>query len=277
MTNYIFSQSIVSCNQTIESLNGTNITINQSYPSGSISGCYTSVPFVTNNSAVAVINNSSYTITFTPAIQHVDFEMIGVSSDSNDTFTIIVNGVDPTTDSNTHLTTNCNEGNPVFDNSSSIIQSHDTGIRINGNQITLAQNGNTYSEGGGTVSVKNEVIGISSVSLTFTETGSSIFPPDSAAFEIWLKQALSITNYQNNLFQIYPNPTTNYTYINLPNTVSKVKTEIFSLTGKRIYTNTHTNIQGQIKLNTSSLPNGIYFLKTTTNLGVGLKKLIKQS
>ncbi|MFD0963425.1 T9SS type A sorting domain-containing protein [Pseudofulvibacter geojedonensis] len=277
-TNYVFSQSVINCNQTSETLNGSHIAINQSYPNGSVSGCYTNIPFVTNSSAVAFVNNSSYTIAFTPPIQQVDFEMIGISSDSNDTFTINVNGINPTTDSNTYLTTNSSEGNPVFDNSSNIIQSHDTGIQVTDNLIRLAQNtNNTYSEGGGTLSVKNEITGISSVSFTFTETGSSIFPPDSAAFEIWLKQSLSVTNYQNDLFQIYPNPTVNNTYIGLPNTVSKAKIEIFSLTGKRIYNNTSTNIEGQIKLNTSSLSNGMYFLKITTDLGVGLKKLMKQS
>lgn len=275
--NCSFSQSIISCNQTTETLNSTNITISQSYPSGSISGCYSSVPFITNNSAVAAVNNSDYTITFSPAIQQVDFEMIGISRDSNDTFIVNVNGVDPSTDANTSLSTNCTIGNSVFDNSNNILQSHDTGIVISGNQINLAQNGtNSYSEGGGTLTIKNSVNGISSVNLVFTETGGAIFPPDSAAFEVWLKQVLSVDDFNNELFKIHPNPTSNITYINLPRTSNKAIVEIYSLTGKKISQTKFTNTQEQIKLDISHLANGMYLLKITTNKGIGLKKLIKQ-
>ena len=274
------AQSLLSCNETSKNVDGTNITITHSYPSGGvIAGCHNSVLFVTNNAGVVFENDKTYTISFSPAIKTVDFEMIGVSQSAADTFEVKVNGVDPTTDPNTALTTPSGKGNPVFSNSTAIQQSHDTGILITNNLVKIAQNsGSTFSEGGGTLSITNSASGISSVSLKFTHSGSGGFLPDSAAAEIWIKQTLSISeNTLSETLGIFPNPAQNEFNFKAPADVTIEQIEIIDLSGKKVLQQQFESREGQVKVNIENLANGLYFVKTYTNKGVGLKRLIKRS
>ncbi|PTX62342.1 putative secreted protein (Por secretion system target) [Kordia periserrulae] len=70
-------------------------------------------------------------------------------------------------------------------------------------------------------------------------------------------------------FTMYPNPVKNELFINSENDIQKV--EIFNITGQRILEANNSK-----RINTSSLRNGIYMVKLTSeNGGVSVKKLIK--
>ena len=73
---------------------------------------------------------------------------------------------------------------------------------------------------------------------------------------------------------IYPNPMTQQSTLNLGKSFQNVAIEIFDAVGKRIWDNQYQNIQ-QIDLNLS-IAKGIYFVKVSTEIGIITTKLIKQ-
>ena len=83
---------------------------------------------------------------------------------------------------------------------------------------------------------------------------------------------LSINNYQNNLFVMYPNPS-NTGFVNIKsNQMGAVQVQVFDMLGKQMINTTVVNE----RLEVSSLNAGIYIVKLTQNDRTTTKKLILQ-
>lgn len=83
---------------------------------------------------------------------------------------------------------------------------------------------------------------------------------------------LSINNYQNNLFVMYPNPS-NTGFVNIKsNQMGAVQAQVFDMLGKQMINTTVVNE----RLELSSLNAGIYIVKLTQNDRTTTKKLILQ-
>ena len=83
---------------------------------------------------------------------------------------------------------------------------------------------------------------------------------------------LSINNYQNNLFVMYPNPS-NTGFVNIKsNQMGAVQAQVFDMLGKQMINTTVVNE----RLEMSSLNAGIYIVKLTQNDRTTTKKLILQ-
>jgi len=81
---------------------------------------------------------------------------------------------------------------------------------------------------------------------------------------------LSVEDNSLSYFNLFPNPSTNYVEINsLETPISRI--QIFDISGKLIFANNYSS-EINIKLNISSLTNGIYLLKINDQF---IKKLIK--
>jgi hypothetical protein len=87
--------------------------------------------------------------------------------------------------------------------------------------------------------------------------------------------ALSIDENQSNIEDIivYPNPTSDVVYINLPNNNEVNLIKIFDVTGKVIYSNEYKNIE-KIEINVSNFKKGIYFISVNNQTKTFQKKLI---
>ncbi|WP_055442350.1 T9SS type A sorting domain-containing protein [Lacinutrix himadriensis] len=81
---------------------------------------------------------------------------------------------------------------------------------------------------------------------------------------------LSIDDNSLEAISVYPNPTKDFIHINMANTDSIEKVELFDITGKSVLSFTNTT-----KINISNLSNGIYMLHIKTDKGSINKKVIK--
>ena len=81
------------------------------------------------------------------------------------------------------------------------------------------------------------------------------------------------TPQQNNELLIYPNPADNNLYVHYLNAGEKPTTiNIFDLTGKLILTKPCTNFTGDMDIDVTELPQGMYFVK----VGSSAKKFVKE-
>jgi hypothetical protein len=84
--------------------------------------------------------------------------------------------------------------------------------------------------------------------------------------------ALSSSNFNiNNQIAIYPNPTKNKVFIDVKN-LSNAKLDVVDITGKTLFSQL-LNLNNTI--DTSSLTNGIYLFKVTSNEGTAAAKVVK--
>ena len=83
---------------------------------------------------------------------------------------------------------------------------------------------------------------------------------------------LSINNYQNNLFLVYPNPSNTGFVTIKSNQMGAVQAQVFDMLGKQMINTTVVNE----RLEVSSLNAGIYIVKLTQNDRTTTKKLILQ-
>lgn len=86
---------------------------------------------------------------------------------------------------------------------------------------------------------------------------------------------LSLENFNNNWFNIYPNPTKNNLNINLTSNVSgNTKIEIFDLLGKMVFNTTLNETQLIQPITLPNLEKGIYCLKVINNNEIGIQQMI---
>jgi len=81
---------------------------------------------------------------------------------------------------------------------------------------------------------------------------------------------LSVDDYNLDAISVYPNPTKDFININIANSESIEKVELFDITGKRVLNFTNTT-----KINITNLSNGTYLLHVKTDKGSINKKVIK--
>jgi hypothetical protein len=107
------------------------------------------------------------------------------------------------------------------------------------------------------------------VDVPFTVTGMD-FDPNKHIISRNNTTTLGINSINfNDFIVISPNPAHEGVSIELPNTLTLEKAELFSQTGQLIYSG------AQKEVNVSNLATGIYFIKVETNEGSFHKKFIK--
>lgn len=160
---------------------------------------------------------------------------------------------------------------------------------FNGNSQVSSTGGLGLNNGGDDVIIKNTA-GVVVVTLTYSgATDQSICrdPDFTGEFVGHLSHStnarvfspgltndtpLSINNYQNNLFVMYPNPS-NTGFVNIKsNQMGAVQAQVFDMLGKQMINTTMVNE----RLEVSSLNAGIYIVKLTQNDRTTTKKLILQ-
>ncbi len=107
---------------------------------------------------------------------------------------------------------------------------------------------------------------------TITLTAYGDFCENSTAQTITILDEVSIQNTENNLFQIYPNPSNGVFEIE-NNTNDNIYLEILNIEGKIIYT---SNFNNKTKIDLSNYSKGIYFIKLNSNNETYYKKIIIQ-
>tara|TARA_R110002020_G_scaffold312810_3_gene528192 strand:+ start:1649 stop:2620 length:972 start_codon:yes stop_codon:yes gene_type:complete len=85
----------------------------------------------------------------------------------------------------------------------------------------------------------------------------------------FLRQPLSVEDFSQNDFQIYPNPTTEY--LNIKTQLSNYNYSIYNSLGQKVNVTLFEN-----KVDVSNLSNGIYLIKIETETGEVSKRFIKQ-
>lgn len=72
---------------------------------------------------------------------------------------------------------------------------------------------------------------------------------------------LSLTEEEKRFISAYPNPTEGDVFLKVPNTSKSIDVEIFSIDGKSLYKQKKWSIGGIVKLDFSSLKEGVYVIK----------------
>ncbi|GAA4933612.1 T9SS type A sorting domain-containing protein [Algibacter agarivorans] len=92
-------------------------------------------------------------------------------------------------------------------------------------------------------------------------------------YGITVTSTLSISDFSNSKFKIYPNPVPDQLTVSLENNGVIKGYAIYDITGKKVMFNSKTD---KNVINTSGLPNGFYFLKVKTNTMDLMSKFIKE-
>lgn len=101
----------------------------------------------------------------------------------------------------------------------------------------------------------------------YTGNGSQ----DGVAF--W--STLSLENFElENDFKLYPNPATEFLYVQLQSISSKSTLQIFDMLGKQIY-NKQMSSQEMSQINVSNWNSGLYLIKITSETGTTSKRFVK--
>jgi hypothetical protein len=85
---------------------------------------------------------------------------------------------------------------------------------------------------------------------------------------------LSVKTAKQADFSIYPNPSKSKLNINLANQGNDAKVEVYDVLGKRIFTQSLTNLHSTI--NASSWNAGVYLVKITSGTGTQMKRFVKE-
>lgn len=82
---------------------------------------------------------------------------------------------------------------------------------------------------------------------------------------------LNVSSYDNELLRVFPNPASDYIYIE--NIKEKARIEIYNMSGILQYT---ADANGDSNINIRNLSDGLYLVKIQTDSSVAIKKLLKQ-
>ena len=89
------------------------------------------------------------------------------------------------------------------------------------------------------------------------------------------KNALSTVLFNNNSFELYPNPTKNRVYLKIKENFTDLGVNIYNLLGKKLISKKISSPQkNTFDIDTSNLNRGIYFVEITNQKGTSIKKLI---
>lgn len=85
----------------------------------------------------------------------------------------------------------------------------------------------------------------------------------------------SLAENNTTSFNIYPNPSTEKAFVIQANANEAIqKIEMYDVLGKSVKEITFNNNMSNTNINVKNLQNGIYFVKTTTDKGIGTRKVI---
>lgn len=114
-----------------------------------------------------------------------------------------------------------------------------------------------------------DISSVNTSEKTFTITHD--FKPNTLIF-LTNNATLSTKKLISPNLSVYPNPTSSILNIELKNRAAIKKITLFNLVGQQVL----KNITGNTSINISSLPKGLYILKTESNHGTFSKKIIKK-
>ena len=86
--------------------------------------------------------------------------------------------------------------------------------------------------------------------------------------------SLSVTEYTDNYFELFPNPANNEVTIKALNQISNIS--IIDILGKQVYSKTINDSLTELKIDVSSFNTGLYIVKVLNNSKISIKKLIIQ-
>ena len=130
-------------------------------------------------------------------------------------------------------------------------------------------------------SFENEYFGYISGGYSYTITEESDgkvlkFESPLMGYAVFKSYPLSISDFQKNKFQLYPNPAKDKLYLRATNTTVNLKVKIFNTAGKLLSTK-NIAIDEQASIDVSNFTNGIYFLNIEDENGnTTIKKFIKE-
>src|SRR5690606_16576048 len=109
--------------------------------------------------------------------------------------------------------------------------------------------------------------------LNGDEISDLIFGRNNLAIAINECDTMNVSDFNENHFQVYPNPFENEIYINSKSNSASYTIQLLDLTGKSILSNNLVQ-----KINTTHLPKGIYILNILNQKGeiIHHQKLIKR-
>ena len=133
---------------------------------------------------------------------------------------------------------------------------------------------------GTSISLKSLEVGTPFYLRVWLETGNSKsadIQSDTGVFSLTVSESsvLSDTNFTkiNNELMVYPNPSSSIVNIKTINDDVIEKVELFNVLGKRVLLKINNDTQ-KVTIDTSSLPKGIYFIKTEIKNKIISKRLI---
>jgi len=124
-----------------------------------------------------------------------------------------------------------------------------------------------FTEGTGTVTLNTA----SGVNANFGFSG--------AHYPTWVDLSTTLSVRENNTttFNVYPNPSVDKSFVILANNNETLKKiEMFDILGKSVKAIDMNNTLNSVNIDVENLKSGVYFVKTTTDVGIGTKKIIIQ-
>jgi hypothetical protein len=89
-----------------------------------------------------------------------------------------------------------------------------------------------------------------------------------------MAQGVGIENWLENSVSLYPNPAREYVDIRIDGDVNVTAMEVYDVYGKLV--NTVTVVENPTRINVSSLADGMYFVRVTTEAGAVTKTFVKK-
>jgi hypothetical protein len=132
----------------------------------------------------------------------------------------------------------------------------------------------TYEAEGGfaNISAITPVNGNWTLAIVGNECNNGLPSATYINWSITIDETLSVEeNILEDKVSLYPNPVTDVLKINLATGITVESTELYSITGKLIYSGTNDKT-----IDVSNLNSGIYMLKISTDNGQVIKKIIKE-
>jgi len=95
-------------------------------------------------------------------------------------------------------------------------------------------------------------------------------------YAVEITPALSIGEFENSKFSMYPNPTNGIVTLNFAQATPVQSISVYSITGQQIISKPITNISKEYSLDLGNTADGIYMVKVQTENGQFIKRIVKQ-
>jgi len=108
--------------------------------------------------------------------------------------------------------------------------------------------------------------------MLYKKSGLTVPAANTCSFPVSVQEFSGIANG----FDLYPNPTKNLVTLKMNNNASNVEIDVFDLRGDLMLSQKCTN-QSEIELSLANYPDGMYFIKLTSQTGISVLKVVKQN